>query len=454
MSVEIKKKMSFCCDKRELPENEPAEHRKVRLPLPEASKEYQKKMQNITELVTEESDKLSNETKRKLGTFMDKVDDVEKINKIKEKVEKQIHLPVPLVSGEKIKQDLAKITNWIEGGSENMNESEVKKMKKLLNKLDDIKNTPDDKRVQLPITSQSLKKNLQQITELVMKAPNKLTENESEEINKFIETVDGTAKYKYKIDKNDTKLSQRQQLQALTLASDFTNALKTITHLFIKGPDKLDYQEVENIDKFMQKLDGTEVTRKKTPALKLAKPRESNFRLRTPTLSPTKSVMEKTELKVKDEKERFNESKIQNDVEAGFILNPSPDNSISKFVNDNLKSWQEDKVTAVNVISEGNNKNLVDYRHRLGVGILNTFQEQADVSIFGTEIVPKQYALKRNRSQSINKPLLFQTTCSSVLDLANTSVLDSGTIHLSTEYEVSLELKYLFVKGNKLHLKS
>lgn len=432
----------MCYDKRELPESEPVQHSKVRLPLPEASKELKNELQNITELLAGEFDKLSNETKRKLGTFMDKVDDIEKMKKIKEnKVEKQLHLPIPLVSGEQIKQDLAKITNWIEDGFENINESEVKKVKKFLNKLDAIKMSPDEKRVHLPITSQSLKKNLQRVTELVRKAPNKLTEKESEEINKFIETADATAKYKYNIDKNETKLSQRQQLQALTLASEFTNAVKTITHLFIKGPNKLNYQEVENIDKFIRKVDDAEGPTKRTATLKLAKPRESNYRLRTPTLSPGKSAMDKIELNVKDEKEQFNESKIQNDIEAGLILKPSQDERISKLVNDNLKSWQKDEVTAVNTIHEANKTNLVDYRHRLGMDILNIFQEQADVSVFGTEIVPKRYALKRDRPQSINKPLLFQSTFSFVPELPDTSALDSGTIHLSTEYDVSLKLK-------------
>lgn len=424
MSVEKIKKVTIISDQRKLIETEPVvKNMKVKLPAPKAPNELRNKLQIITELITAESDKLSKETKRKFETFIDKVDDTEKMKKNKNnKTDKRLQLPVPLMSGEKIKQYLADITNLIE----NENAEEVKKANTFLNKLDGIKMTLDDKRVQLQITPTTLKKDLRRITELTMKASNMLTEKESVEINKFINKLDAKQRYT-KTDKSDIKLSQRQELQALTRASEFTKTLKTTTNILFKGLNKLYNQEVDN---FIKKVDDIEGTKKKIAALKLAKSRERSLSIKkatsTRTESPEKSVMDKSKENVKDEKQ---------DIDDYYV--ESHNDLTSTLLYDNLSLWQYNDVTSVNIKDEANkNKNsddVDDYSYHLDMDIPNIFQEQANDIILGTKIVPKQYGLESHRSQRIKKPMLFRSTFTIVPEMKNKPDFDSGSIKLSTE---------------------
>lgn len=442
------KKVTICCGKKKLSESKSVfVYTKVRLPLPTVSKVFKSKLQTITELLIEETDNLSKEDKRKLQSFIDKVDDVERKKKKKEnEVGKQFQLPVPLVTGEKIKQDLAKMTDLTKDGFENLNAVEVKHVNKLLDRIDDIKRKLDNKRVQLPISSISLIRNLNRITELVTKTLSTLTEKEIEEVNKFIGKVDATAEYDDKIDESDIKLSQRQQLQALTLALEFTNSLKIITNLFKKGTNKLSDQEVQMIDKFIRKLDDIDGTkkRKRIEALKQAKSREKYLR----KLSPKISTIDGTRETVKDKKEQINKNEIQAIDENGQILKPCHDDLMLKLVNADLKHRQRNKVTSANILDEANKKNnndIGDGRPNMDMDVLNLFQEEADHCILGTEIVQKQCALKSDISQSLKKPLLFKSTFTVVPELENTSLPGSGTFKLSSEYDVSLKSKYLYL---------
>lgn len=403
---------------------------KVILPPPKAPNELRNKLQIITELITAESDKLSKETKRKFETFIDKVDDTEKKKKNKNnKADKRVQLPVPLISGEKIKQYLADITNLIE----NENAEEVKKANTFLNKLDGLKRTLDDKRVQLQITPTTLKKDLRRITELTTKASNTLTEKESVEINKFINKVDAKQSY-IKTDKSDIKLSQRQELRALTRASEFTKTLKTTTNILFKGLNKLYNQEVDN---FIRKVDDIEGTKKRIAALKLAKSRERTLSIKkatsTRTESPEKSVMDKSKENVNDEKQDIDDYYVEDEP----ILKLSHNDLTSKLIYDNLIMWQNNDVNSVNIKDEANkNKNnddVDDYSYYLDMDIPNIFQEQANDIILGTKIVPKQYGLESHRSQRTKKPMLFRSTFTIFPELKNKPGLDSGTIKLSTE---------------------
>lgn len=428
---------------------------KVRLPPPTVSKGFKNELQKITELVVEDTDKLSKEDKIKFETFSDKVDDLEKKKKkTNSKIEKQLHLPVLLLSGKKMKQDLAEITDLIEDETENLNKEEVKKVNKFLDKLDDIKKKLDNKRVQVPITRTSIKENVQRITELLTKVSNTLTEKESEEIKKLIDKMDGvTAKYDGKIDESKLKLSQRQQLQSLTLALEFTNTVKIVTNLLSKERRTLNDQEAEKIDIFIRKVDDTVGTKKRS---KTAKQRETTLKpgetKSAPIFSSKISAVDETKDYIKVEREEINKNEVLT-VQNERILKSSHDGRMLRLENNNVKRLQEEKDTTVNII--GAVKKKIGYR-RHDKNVLN----QANVCILGTEIVQKQYALERHRSQ--NKPIV-RSTFTIVPELKCTSLPDSQTQKLSTaelkctthpssrmhkistKYYVSSKLKYLYL---------
>lgn len=169
-----------------------------------------------------------------------------------------------MVSGEKMKHNLTNITNLIQDGIENV--TEVKKVNKFFDKLDNIERK-HEKRVQhLPAPGTALKqKSKHRITELITKAPNTLSKKNREETTKFINKLDATTKHEGNIENSeeDIILSSRQQVKSLTLSLEFTKSLKTITNLFTKGVHRLSDQEYEKLDKFISKIDDIKGMKKK-----------------------------------------------------------------------------------------------------------------------------------------------------------------------------------------------
>lgn len=406
--VERRKRISLRYDSDKQTENEPtARQTKVKLPLSIKSQEFKNKLRNITELVADGSDKLTTEDKNKLERFINKVDDVEKIKKTKI----HLQLSIPLESKEKMKQDLTNITNLLEGGIENANPTEVKKINKFLNKLDNIKGKPKKKVKQLPEPGTALKGSLLRITELTTKDPMTLSKKDEQNNTKFLDKVDGTVTYDSNKEKSDTdiRLSLRQKLNALTLSLEFTQSLKTISHLFEKGINKFSDPKFEKVDKFINKLDDIDGLKKRRKTLELDKARKIRLgRARSiSALSPEKFVIDETKKDKKLEKEVVIDiNKMNVDVQNVPIHKPARDDLIFKLINENIKRREEP---------------------------LNEI-------IMGTEIMPKQYdAIDVNnddRTES-KEPLLFASNITIVSDSISTPVLESKKFKLSSQSEVS-----------------